>query len=71
MGADRVARFFIGLARKGAADLTWEIKDAAGTPSLWLSWGGRLQSLINFTLDDDGRIQTIFVIRNPAKLPRA
>jgi len=70
-GADRVARFFLGIAAKAPADASWRIEDAAGVPSLWLTAGGKLVSLITLDLDADGQITTIFVVRNPDKLPQS
>ncbi len=70
--ADHICRFFIGIGRKGAGeDVRWEIRDAAASPALWLYHDGKLASIFNFELADDGRIQTIFVTRNPDKMPHA
>jgi RNA polymerase sigma-70 factor (ECF subfamily) len=68
-GADKVARFFAGIGKKApATGVAWEIKEAAGAPSLWLYLNGRLESLFSFALDEEGRVETIFVLRNPEKL---
>lgn len=69
-GADKVARFYLALASKAPpTGVTWEVREAAGTPALWLYLDGRLESLFNFELNEAGRIQTIFVTRNPDKMP--
>jgi RNA polymerase sigma-70 factor (ECF subfamily) len=68
-GADKVARFFAGIGKKApATGVAWEIREAAGAPSLWLYLNGRLESLFSFALDEEGRVETIFVLRNPEKL---
>jgi RNA polymerase sigma-70 factor (ECF subfamily) len=68
-GADKVARFFAGIGKKApTTGVAWEIREAAGAPSLWLYLNGRLESLFSFALDEEGRVETIFVLRNPEKL---
>ncbi|MEO5924029.1 MAG: RNA polymerase sigma factor SigJ [Bryobacteraceae bacterium] len=68
-GADRVARFFAGIAKKATAEVGWKIEDSGGVPSLLLSDQGAVVTLITFDLDEDGRIATVLVHRNPDKLP--
>lgn len=68
-GADRVARFFIGITQKVPPDLEWRIEDSGGVPSLLLLTGGKVVSLITFDLDEEGRIAWVLVQRNPDKLP--
>lgn len=67
-GADRIARFFLGLRAKTLAAIDRKIADAGGVPSLWLFEAGHLVALTTFDLDDEGRIATIFIQRNPDKL---
>lgn len=69
-GADRVARFFVGIAQKVPPDFDWKIEDSSGVPSLLLLSGGKVVSLITFDLDEDGRIAWVLVQRNPDKLPK-
>jgi RNA polymerase sigma-70 factor (ECF subfamily) len=69
-GRERVARFFIGVARKGGG---WEaaITRVNGGPGLVLrshGWAGELR-VITFAMSD-GRIDEIFVVGNPDKLLR-
>ena len=68
-GADRIARFFIGLHNKSPEGLDRHIADAGGVPSLWVLDGNRVVTLITLDFDDSGRIASIFIIRNPDKLP--
>lgn len=69
-GAERVSRFFLGLASQAPAlNVTWEVKPSAGAPALWLYEAGRLGSLLHFSLDAEGRITSIYIVRNPRKLP--
>lgn len=69
-GPERVCRFFVGLASlMPALQVTWEVKPSAGAPALWLYEAGRLGSVLHFSLDEDGRIASIYNVRNPKKLP--
>lgn len=67
-GADRVARFFLGIRDKTPADLRVEPTLAGGLPALAFLTGATVDSIMTFDLDEDGRIQAIYVIRNPDKL---
>ncbi len=68
-GADRIARFFAGIAQKVPDGYGWRIEDASGVPSLLMTVDGVVVTLITFDLDQDGRITTVLVQRNPDKLP--
>lgn len=71
-GADHVARFFLGLAAKsGVSQFTYAIQDSAGAPALWLFDKGRLETLLHLSLDEAGKIESIYIVRNPDKLPKA
>ena len=72
-GADHVARFFIGIFRKAAhlpgGTSRAELVQVNGQPGLAAYVNDEMVSL--FSLDVvDGRVQGIYVIRNPDKLPR-
>jgi RNA polymerase sigma-70 factor (ECF subfamily) len=69
-GADKVARFLLGLARKGAAGLDVAAVPAAinGGPGLIVHVGGRLDHTMAFSVDGNGAIAAIYVVRNPDKL---
>ena len=69
-GADKVARFLLGLARKRAARSDVSIQPAAinGGPGLVVHVGGRLDHTMAFSVDARGAISAIYVVRNPDKL---
>jgi RNA polymerase sigma-70 factor (ECF subfamily) len=70
-GADKVARFFAGIVRKGTtAGVRAKFAMVNGEPGALLYNGNQLTTVITVLLDDDGRIAGIFVIVNPDKLPR-
>lgn len=69
-GANRVARFFAGIAQKAPGDFEWRIEESSGVPSLLLISKGSIVSLITFDLDEQGRIAWVLVQRNPDKLPK-
>ena len=69
-GADKVARFLIGVATKegqpdsiGAQPAT--INGAAG---LIVTIAGRIDQTVSLALDRDGAIAAIYIVRNPDKL---
>jgi len=69
-GADRVARFFAGLAKKGAtAGLRAEFAEVNGEPGALVYNGNQLANVVALELDDCGQIAGIFVVANPDKLP--
>jgi RNA polymerase sigma-70 factor (ECF subfamily) len=65
--ADHVGRFLAGVAQKGVADAGFRYVEINGGPALLVLSGGRPDSV--FQVDVlDGRIQAVYVIRNPDKL---
>ncbi|MEW2292440.1 RNA polymerase sigma-70 factor [Streptomyces sp. NPDC006743] len=65
--ADHVARFLVGAARKGVLDPAVRLLELNGGPAALVLSGGEPDSV--FQLDvADGRIQTVYIIRNPDKL---
>jgi RNA polymerase sigma-70 factor (ECF subfamily) len=68
-GADRVARFLAGVARKERADRV-AVVDLNGVPALALLAFGRLQSLCFVEPGDEDRIAGVYIVRNPDKLAR-
>jgi RNA polymerase sigma-70 factor (ECF subfamily) len=70
MGADKVARFFIGLAAKYAdRDFHIEPRIINGTVGALVYLDGELDHTFTFAVDGD-RIAAIYVVRNPDKLQR-
>jgi RNA polymerase sigma-70 factor (ECF subfamily) len=68
-GADRIARFFLGVTRKAPAELEVRHVRVNGRPGVVVLEAGQVADVI--TLDvADGRITTCFVVRNPDKLAR-
>lgn len=69
-GADKVSRFFQGIARKGAgAGLTATFVNVNGAPGVMLMEGEHPDSLATIELNEEGQIHRIFIVRNPDKLP--
>ncbi|MGC3001541.1 RNA polymerase sigma-70 factor [Streptomyces sp. G35A] len=65
--ADKVGRFLLGAARKGVPDFSYRLLEINGGPALLALSGGRPDSV--FQLDvAEGRIRTVYIIRNPDKL---
>ncbi|MET8829365.1 RNA polymerase sigma-70 factor [Streptomyces sp. NPDC004610] len=65
--ADKVGRFLVGVARQGIPDLSFRAVEVNAGPALLVLSGGEPDSV--FQLDvADGRIQAVYVIRNPDKL---
>ncbi|MFI1561466.1 RNA polymerase sigma-70 factor [Streptomyces sp. NPDC020490] len=65
--ADHVGRFLVGAARKGVPDLSYRFLEVNGGPAVLLLSAGRPDSV--FQIDVlDGRVQAVYVIRNPDKL---
>ncbi|MFJ8783523.1 MULTISPECIES: RNA polymerase sigma-70 factor [unclassified Streptomyces] len=65
--ADHVGRFLVGVAQRGVPDITWRFLELNGGPAVLVLSGGKPDSV--FQLDIlDGRIQSVYVIRNPDKL---
>ncbi|MEU0071960.1 RNA polymerase sigma-70 factor [Streptomyces sp. NPDC006332] len=65
--ADRVGRFLVGVAGKGIPDVSVRFLELNGGPAVLVLSGDEPDSV--FQLDVlDGRIQSVYIIRNPDKL---
>lgn len=65
--ADKVGRFLVGAARQGLPGLSVRFLELNGGPALLILSGGKPDSV--FRLDvADGRVQSVYIIRNPDKL---
>ncbi|MFJ9153127.1 RNA polymerase sigma-70 factor [Streptomyces sp. NPDC102270] len=65
--ADHVGRFIVGVANRGVPDFGWRFLELNGGPAVLVLSGGKPDSV--FQLDIlDGRIQSVYIIRNPDKL---
>ncbi|WP_151482359.1 RNA polymerase sigma-70 factor [Streptomyces albicerus] len=68
--ADKVGRFISGAARKGLAsvpDVAFRFLEVNGGPALLMLSGGKPDSVYQLDVAD-GRIQCVYIIRNPEKL---
>ncbi|MEY9989667.1 RNA polymerase sigma-70 factor (ECF subfamily) [Streptomyces sp. V4I8] len=65
--ADKVGRFLVGVAQKGVAEVSFRFLEVNGGPAVLVRSGDKPDSV--FQLDVvDGRIQAVYIIRNPDKL---
>ncbi|MFD9132570.1 RNA polymerase sigma-70 factor [Streptomyces bottropensis] len=65
--ADKVGRFLHGVAGKGLVDASFRFLEVNGGLAVVLLSGGKVDSV--FQLDvADGRIQCVYILRNPEKL---
>lgn len=69
-GAESVARFVTGLAKKGGAGATFEIGEINGAPGLIVRRAGVVETVSVFEMASDGKIARIRIVRNPDKLSR-
>ena len=67
LGADHVARFFIGLHRKETAPPVLRLARVNGQPAL-IEYRGERAVRVNTFVVESGRIRTIFRVLNPDKL---
>ncbi|WTO38572.1 RNA polymerase sigma-70 factor [Streptomyces achromogenes] len=65
--ADKVGRFLVGIARTAPADRTHRVLETNGGTALLLLTGGEPDSLFQVDIAD-GRISSVYIIRNPDKL---
>ena len=65
--SDKVARFLRGAARKGVPDFSYRFLEINGGPALLALSGGKPDSVFQIEVAD-GRIQSVYIIRNPDKL---
>jgi RNA polymerase sigma-70 factor (ECF subfamily) len=69
-GADKVQRFFKGLANKGVgAGITVQWVTVNGDPGALLMQGEKPSTVVSIHLNDAGQIHRIFLVSNPDKLP--
>ncbi|MFJ4688478.1 RNA polymerase sigma-70 factor [Streptomyces sp. NPDC091377] len=65
--ADKVSRFILGAARQSIPDLSFTWVEVNGGPAVLALSGGKPDAV--FQMDVlDGRIQAVYVVRNPEKL---
>lgn len=69
VGADRIARLFLGLMKKARAGLDIRQVRVNGQPGLLVAIDGQVIQVMTFDIDQ-GRITACYVVRNPDKLAR-
>ncbi len=69
IGAERVARFFLGLMKKAPSDMEIRRVRVNGQPGLMALSQGQIINVLTFDIAA-GRIAACYVIRNPEKLSR-
>jgi len=69
-GASRSARFLAGLARKWAASASLQLipHQVNYGPGFVLRAGETVVAVVSLALDADGRVESVFAVRNPEKL---
>ncbi|MFE1950317.1 MULTISPECIES: RNA polymerase sigma factor SigJ [Streptomyces] len=67
--ADKVGRFVHGAARQGAqqADTSYRFLELNGAPAVAFLVGGKIDAVIQLGVAD-GKIQQVYIVRNPDKL---
>ncbi|MCG8970117.1 MULTISPECIES: RNA polymerase sigma factor SigJ [Streptomyces] len=65
--ADKVGRFLIGAARKNAPDATVRFLEVNGGPAALVLAAGKPDFVLQLDIAD-GRVQSVYVVRNPDKL---
>lgn len=68
-GADKIARFFLGLFRKMPPELVWTPAQVNGAPGVLMKLGDEPYAVWSLATDGS-RITGLFAQRNPAKLGR-
>lgn len=65
--ADKVGRFLVGVAQKGVAEVSFRFLEVNGGPAVLVRSGDKPDSVFQVDVVD-GRIQAVYIIRNPDKL---
>ncbi|MGW7644671.1 RNA polymerase sigma-70 factor [Streptomyces bobili] len=65
--ADHVGRFLVGVSRKGVPDMSVRVLELNGGPAVLILSGGKPDSVLQLDVVD-GRVQTVYAVRNPDKL---
>ncbi|MFI1483802.1 RNA polymerase sigma-70 factor [Streptomyces sp. NPDC020747] len=65
--ADKVGRFIAGISQKGIADASFRFLEVNGGPALLVLSGDKPDSVLQLDVVN-GRIQCVYIIRNPEKL---
>ncbi|OWA00517.1 RNA polymerase subunit sigma-24 [Streptomyces sp. CS113] len=65
--SDKVGRFLFAVAQQGVPDATFHFLELNGGPALLVRSGGKPDSVLQVDVAD-GRIQALYIMRNPDKL---
>ncbi|MFD5254481.1 RNA polymerase sigma-70 factor [Streptomyces bobili] len=65
--ADHVGRFLVGVSRKGVSEMSVRVLELNGGPAVLILSGGKPDSVLQLDVAD-GRVQTVYAVRNPDKL---
>ncbi|MGW5129140.1 RNA polymerase sigma-70 factor [Streptomyces sp. NPDC004069] len=65
--ADKVGRFLVGVVQKGIPDPSVRFLEVNGGPAILVLSGGNPDSVLQLGVVD-GRVQTVYIVRNPDKL---
>ncbi|MEU1533631.1 RNA polymerase sigma factor SigJ [Streptomyces fagopyri] len=65
--ADKVGRFLLGVARKNVTDLSFRLLEVNGGAAMLILSGDKPDSVLQLDVVD-GRIQCVYIVRNPEKL---
>ncbi|MEM1179799.1 MAG: sigma factor-like helix-turn-helix DNA-binding protein [Acidobacteriota bacterium] len=68
VGADKVVRFFLGVWPKRPAGTEVFLREINGEPALLAVADGIPVQTLHFDFSEDGRLRSIFIVRNPEKL---
>jgi RNA polymerase sigma-70 factor (ECF subfamily) len=68
-GAERIARFFVGVTPKIPPGVEAEFREVNGAPGVVLKSGQQAFAVMSVALDEQGRILRIYSVSNPDKLP--
>ncbi|MFD5637930.1 RNA polymerase sigma-70 factor [Streptomyces sp. NPDC127077] len=66
-GAEKVGRFVVGVTKKGASGLSLRFLEVNGGLAVLALSGGKPDSIIQLDVAD-GRVQCVYIVRNPEKL---
>jgi RNA polymerase sigma-70 factor (ECF subfamily) len=69
-GADRIARFFVGIRDKQDPAIQLVFRPVNGRPGIVGYVGARADFALALEPKDDGRIGAVYIVRNPDKLAR-
>jgi RNA polymerase sigma-70 factor (TIGR02957 family) len=67
VGADKVLRWFLGVAGRAPGPVAVEEVQVNGAPGLRLTAGGELDTVASFKVED-GKVAALYLVRNPHKL---